>query len=260
MVAANNAIDNTVGASISGVTNTMTIQNPSNTASSAAQVLITVGGTTSGSPWIQWTVGTTESFALGQNNSASQRLYLNYNNSASVSPTTGANMLRFDHTAPGIVLNDAAYIVFNTSALAVGSVANNGVSIYEKGTYTPTVVGGTTTGVTTYTVQTGYYVRYQGLVDLYGQVAYSSITGTGDLRLGSYPFTLNTGFGGAWGSMSINSNTTPWPAGRTQVNLFGQANQTYGTFNCIANGVVQANMQVTNTGNSPTRFSLFYRV
>ena len=40
----NSAINNTVGASISGVTNTLTVTNPSDTASSVARSTITVGG------------------------------------------------------------------------------------------------------------------------------------------------------------------------------------------------------------------------
>lgn len=257
-----NSISNTVGGTVSGVTNTLTIQNPSNTASSVAQLLLTVGGTTSGSPWLQWTVGSTESFALGQNNSSTQKLFMNYNNSASVSPTTGTNMLAFDHTAPGIVLGASENIVFNTSGAGVGSAANNGVSIYESGTFTPTVAGGSTAGTPVYTQQFGYYIRYGGFVDAFMQIAYTSISGTpaGDIRLGALPYTINSGFGGAWGPLVMNSASTPFPTGTTQENYFGQANQTYGVVNCYASGVAAANMQIVNTGAPIIAYSLFYRV
>jgi len=67
-----NSIDNTIGASNSGATNTLTIQNPSNTASSQAQEIITVGGTSSGDPFTTYTVTGSNSFSVGIDNSASQ--------------------------------------------------------------------------------------------------------------------------------------------------------------------------------------------
>lgn len=69
MVATNNAIFNTVGASISGVTNTLTVTNPSNTASSAAREVITVGGGTAGDPTINWNVAAATDWEMGIDNS-----------------------------------------------------------------------------------------------------------------------------------------------------------------------------------------------
>ena len=74
MVAANNAISNTVGASISGVTNTLTVTNPSNTASSAARETIVVGGGTAGDPTINWNVSGVTNWEMGIDNSATDSL------------------------------------------------------------------------------------------------------------------------------------------------------------------------------------------
>lgn len=74
MVASNNAIYNTVGASISGVTNTLTITNPSNTASSAARETITVGGGSAGDPTINWNVSGVTNWEMGIDNSVSDNL------------------------------------------------------------------------------------------------------------------------------------------------------------------------------------------
>lgn len=71
MVSANNGINDTVGASISGVTNTLTITNPSNTASSSSRSLISVGGGSSGNPYIDFKVASVTDFAMGIDNSAS---------------------------------------------------------------------------------------------------------------------------------------------------------------------------------------------
>lgn len=74
MVASNNAIYNTVGASISGVTNTFTVTNPSNTASSAARETILVGGATASDPTINWNVSGVTNWEMGIDNSVSDQL------------------------------------------------------------------------------------------------------------------------------------------------------------------------------------------
>lgn len=73
MVESNNAINNTVGAEISGVTNTLTITNPSDTASSAARTSITVGGTSAADPTINWNVAGTTDWEMGIDNNDSDK-------------------------------------------------------------------------------------------------------------------------------------------------------------------------------------------
>jgi hypothetical protein len=73
MVSANNAIYNTVGASISGVTNTLTVTNPSNTASSAARETIVVGGATAADPTLNWNVSGVTNWEMGIDNSDSDK-------------------------------------------------------------------------------------------------------------------------------------------------------------------------------------------
>ena len=82
MVVANNAIYNTVGASVSGVTNQLTITNPSNTASSAARASITVGGATSSDPSLNFNVTGATDWEIGIDNSASD--FLKISNSTSL--------------------------------------------------------------------------------------------------------------------------------------------------------------------------------
>lgn len=71
MTVITNAINNKIGGSNSGVTNTLTIDNASNTASSQAQCLLSVGGATSGDPYITHTVAGATSWSSGVDNSAS---------------------------------------------------------------------------------------------------------------------------------------------------------------------------------------------
>jgi hypothetical protein len=74
MVESNNAINNTVGASITGVTNTLTVTNPSNTASSAARETITVGGASAGDPSINWNISGVSDWEMGIDNGDSDKL------------------------------------------------------------------------------------------------------------------------------------------------------------------------------------------
>ncbi len=74
MVASSNAIYNEVGAIISGVTNQLTITNHSNTASSAARMQTTVGGTSAANPTINWNVAGSTDWEMGTNNASSQIL------------------------------------------------------------------------------------------------------------------------------------------------------------------------------------------
>lgn len=59
---------------------------------------------------------------------------------------------------------------------------------YDTGTWTPTYFGGTTTGVTTYSLQVGGWVRVGKLVVVTGVVVWTAVTGTGQGNY-SLPFT-----------------------------------------------------------------------
>ena len=62
----------------------------------------------------------------------------------------------------------------------------------EAGSMTPTYYGGTTAGVTTYTFRYGAYVRV-GSVLLYSvRVQWSNATGTGNARVGGFPYAAAT--------------------------------------------------------------------
>ncbi len=95
MVQSNNAIYNTVGASISGVTNTLTITNPSNTASSAARETIVVGGGSAGDPTLNFNVSGATNWEMGIDNSVSDNLTISQGTALGTNDTwrmtTGGN-------------------------------------------------------------------------------------------------------------------------------------------------------------------------
>jgi hypothetical protein len=61
-------------------------------------------------------------------------------------------------------------------------------SFYDTGTYVPTYTGSTTSGVTTYTVQVGWYTRIGAIAHVTGTIVWTAATGTGNVRI-SLPFT-----------------------------------------------------------------------
>lgn len=65
-----------------------------------------------------------------------------------------------------------------------------GAPFYAENTYTPTYTGGTTAGTTTYSIQSGTYIRLGSLVIAWGTVVWTNATGTGDARI-SLPFAAN---------------------------------------------------------------------
>lgn len=87
MVESNNAINNTVGASISGVTNTLTVTNPSDTASSAARATITVGGSSAADPSLNFNVNGVTDFEMGIDNGASDSFKISASSSLGTTDT-----------------------------------------------------------------------------------------------------------------------------------------------------------------------------
>ena len=67
----------------------------------------------------------------------------------------------------------------------------NTLDDYEEGTFTPTISGGTTAGTTTYSNQQGSYTKIGRKVTISIRLTYSAATGTGEYRVGGFPFTVS---------------------------------------------------------------------
>jgi len=74
MVQSSNPINNSVGAEISGVTNSFTVFNDSDTASSQARTIIAVGGTSAGDPWLNFKINGTDDWSIGIDNDDADKL------------------------------------------------------------------------------------------------------------------------------------------------------------------------------------------
>ena len=68
----------------------------------------------------------------------------------------------------------------------------NTLDDYEEGTFTPTVIGGSTAGTATYVNRSGRYTKIGNRVYYQIWIEYNSHTGTGAMRIDGLPFTSNS--------------------------------------------------------------------
>lgn len=94
---------------------------------------------------------------------------------------------------------------------------------YQEGTWTPTVIGATSAGTGTYTLQNGQYQRVGNRVHIEATIIWTAHTGTGNMQIGGLPFTIfndanmfppmnliveNITFSNQIGAMGIPNTTT----------------------------------------------------
>ena len=120
-------------------------------------------------------------------------------------------------TANGGVIQVSNGITFPATQSAASNA--NTLDDYEEGTFTPTALGSTTAGTTTYVSQAGSYTKIGRQVTASVIVNYSAMTGTGNLQIGGLPFTKNSdGTGVVCPVMTGNLN---WSGGTSIVGFMG---------------------------------------
>jgi hypothetical protein len=73
-----------------------------------------------------------------------------------------------------------------------GTGSANHLDDYEEGSFMPTIIGSSTAGTGTYTVQVGSYVKVGNVVHVQGYLSWTGHTGTGDMRIATLPFSAST--------------------------------------------------------------------
>lgn len=79
---------------------------------------------------------------------------------------------------------------------------------YEEGTWTPTFIGDSVAGTTTYTSQIGAYTKVGRQVTLTGEVSVTATTGSGGLLIGGLPFNNSSSFRAVGAVMTDGLNWT----------------------------------------------------
>lgn len=94
-------------------------------------------------------------------------------------------------SANGYVFNDkigATSILFNGDTSTA-----NALDDYEEGTFTPVIVGSTTSGSGTYTSNEGSYVKVGRQVTIELRVIWTAHTGAGQLQITGLPYSIGGG-------------------------------------------------------------------
>jgi hypothetical protein len=150
-------------------------------------------------------------------------------------------------------------LVIATSGQGIDFSATSGtgtselLSDYEEGTFTPTAIGGTTTGTTTYTTQNGNYTKVGNVVTVWGEITVTGATGTGNLRFGGFPFT--SGSSGAPSIGSVQTSGLAWSQAPSSSSLYVNPNATYAV---IYNSVDNGGWGVTSVENGA--WSVYYTI
>lgn len=152
MVTINNAINDTVGASNSGATNTFTVTNSSNTASSAARETVTVGGSSAGDATLNFNVNGATDWETGIDNSDSDKYKISLGTTLGTNDTlvllTAGEVLKprspaflavVSATQSNVTGNGTLYTIINDTAVQnIGSNYNTGTGLFTAsaaGTY-----------------------------------------------------------------------------------------------------------------------------
>lgn len=102
-------------------------------------------------------------------------------------------------------------LVFTSSSSTINTTTRNALIISPRGeSWTPTVIGSTSAGTVTYTVQLGTYMRIGSLVFISWSLAWTTGTGTGNLQIGGLPINIiNTANLRSVGAVLIGNSLTP---------------------------------------------------
>ncbi len=106
-----------------------------------------------------------------------------------------ASQIQTPITLPGDVTLSTGNLVIGTSGKGIDFSATPGTGTselladYEEGTFSPTIIGATTAGTGTYSLQLGRYTRVGRAVYIQIQLAWSAHTGTGNMKVAGLPFT-----------------------------------------------------------------------
>jgi hypothetical protein len=124
-----------------------------------------------------------------------------------VTNSINASQIQTPITLPGDVTLSTGNLVIGTSGKGIDFSATPGTGTselladYEEGTWTPTYIGATTAGTTSYGTQTGRYTKIGRQVTVHFDLDVNSADGTGNALIGGLPFTCAFR---STGSMSTN--------------------------------------------------------
>jgi len=156
----------------------------------------------------------------------------------SINPaTTGAVTLGTTSTGNVSVGNTTG-----TTSIQFGT--GSALSTYiTRTSFTPTLVGRSVAGATTYSTQTGAYIQIGSLVWITFLIITTAQTGTGDVLLGGFPLTMNA-TDTPQGSAVVQG--LAWPALLTNITIAGLAGTTTAVITGCGSSQFRSNIQMAN--------------
>lgn len=129
---------------------------------------------------------------------------------------------------------------------------------YKQGTFTPTVFGSTNGGTTTYSSQTGHYIRIGNQVTVWASIGVTGCTDTGNLTFGGLPYNLIPNSSYRPVGPLVLGGGIQWngPAGWTQLSVQG-IGTVNGSVYALASGNA-ANETAFSVAN--VSFNVFYSI
>ena len=171
---------------------------------------------------------------------------------------TGTETLRLASADGTVILKNGSTSATGTGitfpATQSASTDANTLDDYEEGTWTPTAYGSTTAGTTTYALQQGTYTKIGNQVTVSVRIAWSALTGTGELTFGGFPFASvnnNMEYMGATMTDALN-----WGGG-TYLTLYKNANTTTAVLFYMADDA-NWNVQQCVNETAAIRFTVTY--
>lgn len=148
--------------------------------------------------------------------------------------TAGAEVARATSDAYLRMATSTGGIQFNGDTAAV-----NALDDYEEGTFTPTIIGTSTSGTGTYTTQVGRYTKIGNRVAFEIALKWTAHTGTGNMRAAGLPFTSNTNSGFVPMAVSYDDLASP-SSSFVQAEVENNSTEVRIRSNVVATGVASA--------------------
>ncbi len=158
----------------------------------------------------------------------------------------------------GNTVTTPAFVTTDTTTDQMGTVP-----YIKNGTFTPILVGASTAGTTTYSIQSGFYTQIGNMVFVQGFIDVTAATGTGGILIGNFPVASNSQADGyAIGSIYWDGdNTWPWGSASTTICIQNGPGDNFvypvvfGSGTSPDFGIVQM-----GTGHLTVQFSITYTV
>lgn len=169
---------------------------------------------------------------------------------ASTTPLAGTEVLpivQSSTTRQVSVANLTAGRAIGATSIQFG--AGSVLSVYEEGTWTPTLIGGTTNPTVTYSLQRAKYTKIGRVVTVECYLAWSAFTGgSGQLRLDGLPFTVSSAAPSTSSAGALmNMNGITLAAARTFAAIQSVGGTTYCVIRNLGSAVNGTTTDITST-------------